>query len=45
MVNENTQEVKIPAIMLFDELGKLFDKELKNSLMTGKSQKKMNVDN
>ena len=32
----NTQEVKIPAIQLFDELGKLFDKELKNNLMTGR---------
>ena len=25
----NSQEVKIPAVQLFDELGKLFDKELR----------------
>lgn len=28
---EETQEVRIPAIQLFDELGKLFDRELKSS--------------
>lgn len=28
----NPQEVKIPAVQLFDELGKLFDRELRQSL-------------
>jgi hypothetical protein len=32
--NLNSHEVKIPAIQLFDELGRLFDKELKSSLIT-----------
>lgn len=27
--NTNPQEVKIPAVQLFDELGKLFDRELR----------------
>jgi hypothetical protein len=27
--SSNSQEVKIPAIQLFDELGKLFDRELR----------------
>ncbi len=34
--SENVNEVKIPAIQLFDELGHLFDKELKNSLINQK---------
>lgn len=33
------QDVKIPAIQLFQELGKLFDKELKH-LMTGSKETK-----
>ena len=28
----NPQEVKIPAVQLFDELGKLFDRELRQTL-------------
>ena len=39
--SDKTQEVKIAAVQLFDELGKLFDKELKASLMTAKNQRKM----
>lgn len=37
-----TQEVKIPAIELFDQLGRLFDKELKTRLTKVKSSKKQN---
>jgi len=35
----NPQEVKIPAVQLFDELGKLFDKELRQSIMTASNSK------
>lgn len=34
--NSNTQEVKIPAVQLFDELGKLFDRELRQSIINNK---------
>ena len=30
------QDVKIPALQLFDELGRLFDKELKNRITNSK---------
>lgn len=36
----NSNDVKIPAIQLFDELGKLFDKELKHALINQKHHKK-----
>lgn len=35
--NSNSQEVKIPAIQLFDELGKLFDRELRQSVCNSKA--------
>lgn len=38
----NPQEVKIPAIQLFDELGKLFDRELRQSVMNAKNGKDAN---
>ena len=30
---DKSQEVKIPAIQLFDELGKLFDRELRSTVL------------
>ncbi len=39
-VDLTSQEVKIPAIQLFDELGKLFDKELKHMVSNSQRQKK-----
>lgn len=39
-----TQEVKIPAIELFDQLGRLFDKELKTRLTKVKTSKKQTDD-
>jgi hypothetical protein len=38
----NPQEVKIPAVQLFDELGKLFDKELRQSIMTASNKERQN---
>jgi len=35
-VGSNAQEVKIPAIQLFDELGKLFDRELRATVFNSK---------
>ena len=34
---ENGHEVKIPAIQLFDELGKLFDRELRQTVFNQKN--------
>lgn len=34
------QEVKIPAIQLFDEVGRLFDKELKQRITNGNKKGK-----
>lgn len=34
--NNNPQEVKIPAVQLFDELGKLFDRELRETVFNSK---------
>ncbi len=36
-VSGSTQEVKIPAVQLFDELGKLFDRELRQSVFNVKA--------
>jgi hypothetical protein len=41
---EPRQEVKITAIQLFDELGSLFDKELKQTMLSAKQSHKKNDD-
>ena len=37
--SNNPQEVKIPAVQLFDELGKLFDRELRQTIFNQKNPK------
>ena len=39
-----SQEVKVPAIELFDELGRLFDKELKHRVTTTKASNKKKLE-
>jgi hypothetical protein len=42
----NNSDVKFTAIQLFDELGKLFDKELKHTLLnSNKNTKRDDIDN
>ena len=41
----NSNDVKLTAVQLFDELGKLFDRELKHSLTTQKNHFKKGNDN